>query len=287
MRYVRMLVWICVVLFFPVHLAGCTDFQLIAADLERVPRDVPRSDARAVDASVSSPDAAMDVAVQDLSAFQDTSSSFVLDASDSEVLGIPASDVPIVETYPALVLSPTTCHGRTLRLPDAFFRTGLLAWHFCYVTPDPREREDGGVAPMRPASVCVQAGVSDGVSSLLPMVTAPAPTSANPWTASVAVALPASTSVPRFNVRQDPPTGFSGIVWALDADGRGGLRQRGNLRVWRVAADGQQMEVPLDERFLVCGGARVMQEMPSGAYVPHGSCPTTLRTCEPGPFHCS
>lgn len=272
-----MLVWICVVLFFPVHLAGCADFQLIAADLERVPRDVPRSDARTVDVFISSPDAAMDVIAQDLSVFQDTSSSFVLDASD----------VPIVETYPALVLSPTTCHGRTLRLPDTFFRAGLLAWHFCYVTPDPREREDGGAAPMRPASVCVQAGVSDGVSPLLPMITASAPTSANPWTASVAVALPASTSVPRFNVRQDPPMGFSGIVWALDADGRGGLRRRGNLRVWRVAADGQQMEVPLDERFLVCGGARVAQEMPSGAYVPHGSCPTALRTCEPGPFHCS
>ncbi len=282
-----MLIWVCIVLFFPVHLAGCADFQLIAADLERVPRDVPRSDARTAETSTSSPDAAMDVAAQDLFSFQDTNSSSVLDASDSEVMGVLPSDVPIVETYPAVVLSPTTCHGRTLRLPDTFFQAGLMAWHFCYVTPDPREREDGGVAPMRPASISVQAGVNDGASSLLPMVTASAPTSANPWTASVAVALPAAISAPRFNVRQDPPMGFAGVVWALDADGRGGLRERGNLRVWRVAADGQQMEVPLDERFLVCGGGRVAQDMPNGAYVPHGSCPTALRTCGSGPFYCS
>lgn len=287
MRYVSMLVWICLILFFPVHLAGCADFTLIGADLEEVRRDVPRSEVSLIDTPLFS-DAGLDASfVHDLPFFQDTSSSPALDAREADVTGEVVVDIPMLDAYPSIVLSPTTCHGRTLHLPDTFFQAGLVAWHFCYVTPDPREREDGGAVPMRPASICLQAGVSDSVSSLLPMVTASAPLTANPWTASVAVALPVAISVPRFNVRQDPPMGFSGIVWALDTDGRGGLRERGNLRVWRVAADGQQMEVPLDERFLTCGGARTAPDMPSGAYVPHGSCPTTLRTCESGPFHCS
>jgi hypothetical protein len=287
MRYVRVLVWICLVLFFPVHLAGCADFSLIGDGLEEVRRDVPRSEVSLVDLPLSS-DAGLDTSFSyDLPFSQDSLSSPALDAREADAAEEVGVDTPMVNAYPAMVLSPTTCHGRTLHLPDMFFQTGLVAWHFCYVTPDPREREDGGVAPMRPASICVQAGVSDSAASLLPMVTASAPMSANPWTASVAVALPAFVTVPRFNVRQDPPMGFSGIVWALDADGQGGLRERGNLRVWRVAADGQQMEVPLDERFLMCGGTRIAPDMPSGAYVPHGFCPTTLRACATGPFHCS
>jgi hypothetical protein len=286
MRYVRVLVWICLVLFFPVHLAGCADFSLIGDGLEEVRRDVPRSEVSLVDLPLSS-DAGLDTSFSyDLPFSQDSLSSPALDAREADAAEEVGVDTPMVNAYPAMVLSPTTCHGRTLHLPDMFFQTGLVAWHFCYVTPDPHDREDGGAAPMRPASVSFQVGRGDSVSTLLPMVTASAPLTANPWMASVAVALPTNFNLPRFNVRQDPPIGLLGVLWALDGDGRGGLRERGTLRVWRVAADGQQMEVLLAELFLVCGGSRALSDMPTGNYVPQGMCPTVLMSCMPGPYHC-
>lgn len=300
MRSIIKLLWVCVLLSISLSAESCGGFKLIADPLEVVARDAAsfdRAESRdggmavppiLMDASVPSSDvvsqSTLDVlTVSDRVTFNDT-----MQPDRMMPVDVRASpDIPSVsEMFQSVVLSPTTCHGRTLNLPNTFFQPGLAAWHFCYVTPDPRDREDGGAAPMRPASVSFQVGRGDSVAALLPMVMASAPLTANPWTASVAVALPTDFSLPRFNVRQDPPIGLLGVFWALDGDGRGGLRERGTLRVWRVAADGQQMEVLLDELFLVCGGTQALAGMPSGNYVPQGMCPMPLMACMPGPYHC-
>ncbi len=306
MRSIVKLLWVCVLLSISLSAESCGGFKLIADPLEVVARDAAffdRTESRdgrmtvspvLMDASVPTSDVPLpfDVATQstldamavsDRVSFNDT----MLPDRMTPVDVRASPDIPPVsEMFQSAVLSPTTCHGRTLNLPNTFFQPGLAAWHFCYVTPDPHDREDGGAAPMRPASVSFQVGRGDSVSTLLPMVTASAPLTANPWTASVAVALPTNFNLPRFNVRQDPPIGLLGVLWALDGDGRGGLRERGTLRVWRVAADGQQMEVLLAELFLVCGGSRALSDMPTGNYVPQGMCPTVLMSCMPGPYHC-
>jgi hypothetical protein len=288
MRSVMMVIWVQLSLFLAVSLSGCADFKLVGDPLEEVHRDGGRflRDRDSSDADISSPMRVLDATTLPLDAaasFSDVPEEFSLDVVDASVVSDRSS---VSMAPPSLVLSPTTCHGRTLHLPEMFFQAGMTVWHFCYVTPDPRDREDGGPAPMRPASVSFGAGDDHEPLSLIPLVAATAPLVANPWTASVAVALPATFVTPRFNIRQDPPPGLSTVFWALDGDGSGGVRERGFLRVWRVTADGQQTEVPLAELFSVCEGHRLVSDMPSANYVPLGTCPHTLMSCVPGPFHC-
>lgn len=196
-----------------------------------------------------------------------------------------ATDRPSSFGFEASVLAPTTCHGRTLRLPDSFRQRGLTAWHLCYVTPDPRDRGDAGEMAVRPASVRFEVGRDTGFE-LEPVVSVLAPRTANPWTASVALALPDTILVPRFNVRQELPLPSTGFLWALDTDGAGGLRSRGLLRAWRVGPDGQQTEVTLEQRFAACGGLVGPTGFPSGNYVPQGMCPAAIMSCPPHRYHC-
>lgn len=212
---------------------------------------------------------------------RDGSVSDALPSDASSIVGAFSSTF----AFEARVLAASTCHGRTLRLPDSFRQRGLVAWHFCYVTEDPRVAADAGHLTVRPASVRFEVG-RDGSLSLEPMVSASAPRTANPWTSSVAVALPDTIMNPRFNVRNDFLSEGGGAVWALDQAANGNLLSRGMLRAWRVDAEGQQTEVPLQPLFSICGGTMGPSAYPAGNYVPQGMCPAVLAMCAPGPYHC-
>lgn len=227
--------------------------------------------------------------VEAVSTTIDVSSAAGLSVDAGVVVATDASVNPdamsIGSRFEARVLAPSTCHGRTLRLPDEFYQRGMTPWHFCYVTPDPRLRSDAGPSVVRPTAVSfhLERGVGFALET---MVSVPAPRTANPWTASVAVALPDTITVPRFNVQQILPSEYSGILWALDNDDRGGLRQLGHLRAWRVGPNGEQTEVPLDMQFSICGGTMGPTGFPAGDYVPEGLCPDVLRRCPPHLYHC-
>lgn len=185
-----------------------------------------------------------------------------------------------------MALSPTTCHGRTLHLPDAMTEPGWQAFHLCYVTLDSRDRLDGGVGNPRPASL--DFGVAAVFpTQLVPVVTALAPTTADPWTASVAVAMPIEIAAPGFNIRHQLPSPREmERIWGLNSTGGNGIVVRGTLRLWRVDSNGVQTEVPVQMLFSICGGGIPAGGMPGALYAPEGVCPAGLQSCSPAPYHC-
>lgn len=302
MKRLMMAVWISLSLFLATSCAGCITNPIVIEDAHcdagDAAQDLANDHAPQMQEAVSTSSALTPEAVSrllpdastsvddagpppstDAGATADPDAAPTVDASPSVDAGSP------LRFFEARVLAPSTCHGRTLRLPDVFYARGVTAWHLCYVTEDPHAHPDGGVTPPRPASVTFELG-HDGSFDLDPVVDAPAPRTANPWTTSVAIAIPDDITNPRFNV-MDVLDGDSGaFLWALDIDGLGGLHARGTLRAWRVGPDGQQTEVTLQPLFAACDGMIGPSEFPPCGYVPLGLCPATLTSCAPGPYHC-
>ncbi len=299
MKRLMMAIWISISILLATTCAGCVtnpiviedahcdggdaaqdvvdDHATLATDQPTItPAIVDANVPTMVDATQNTHDAATTVAVD--AAVSVTDAGSTMDAASP-------TDASTSRFLEARVLAPTTCHGRTLRLPDAFYARGVTAWHLCYVTEDPHAHPDGGVTPPRPASVTFELG-HDGSFDLDPIVDAPAPRTANPWTTSVAIAIPDDITNPRFNVMDVLDGEGAAFLWALDVDGLGGLRTRGTLRAWRVGPDGQQTEVPLQPLFAACDGMIGPSEFPPCGYVPQGLCPAALAGCAPGPYHC-
>ncbi|GEM_PF-4401553 len=279
MKRVVLAVWICLSILLATTCAGCSD--AVAQPL-RVADDVQYARSEEVrDAGFTRNEGDATVVQDEFVSMTEDVATAHPEAPVSQDAGVDTFVSPVV--FEARVLAPSTCHGRTLRLSDSFYVRGVTPWHLCYVTEDPRAHADGGLAPVRPASVIFEIG-RDNALDLDPIIDSDAPRTANPWTTSIAVAIPDDISVPRFNVMNVLP---DGIVWALDHDDHGALRSRGTLRAWRVGPDGQQTEMILHPLYAVCGGPMGPSGFPAGNYVPQGLCPAALMSCASGPYHCT
>lgn len=298
MNRLMMTVWICLSVFLATACAGCSSPAIFLDDASHCDTSDAAGEVsgdRPVFSSQNEVAVTIDAGMATHEDVSEPPHDAEASVADSPTMVVDASTVarddvasvtdasPSLFGFEARVLAASTCHGRTLHLSDAYYRRGFSAWHLCYVTEDPHTRPDGGMTPPRPASIIFHVG-RDSAIDLDPMIDADAPRTANPWTTSVAVAIPDDITTPRFNVMNVLDT--DGILWALDNDAHGGLHARGTLRAWRVGPDGQQTEVMLQPLFSACGGTMGPSGFPSGNYVPQGLCPAALTSCMPGMYHC-
>ncbi len=194
-------------------------------------------------------------------------------ASDAGTSPPPASDASVrPDTSPAptqpvaVLLAPTTCHGRRLPMSTetlALANAGMTLWHLCYKTPSPAH-SDHLMARLRPHTVDVNLVTFDGTREL---VHASAPSVANPWTTSVLIGLPA-THAPLFEVLNQYQAGQRLSAIATDRLGRFPALH-GELQVWKVTAEGTQTEQPPD---------RACYEPHGGGYDPAFFLPTNSCT---------
>ncbi len=151
-------------------------------------------------------------------------------------------DVALRHTEPyAVILPPTTCHGRRLPMSTAALaraNEGMTLWHLCYKTPSPAH-SDHPIARLRANQVNLNLVTLNGTRELLHV---PAPMVANPWTASVLVALPA-THAPLFELLNQYQAGQRLSAVSTDRMGRFPFLH-GELQVWKVTAEGTQTEQP-------------------------------------------
>ncbi len=211
----------------------------------------------------------------------DTSS----DALRADVVDAGMRDATVPDAGPldAIVLSPLTCSDRGVRLPSEFFRAGREVWHFCFQTPTLREVTGVG---FRPASVVfARRDVRGGFTQDL--VYFPAPRTADPWTASVAVSLPLADAANLvLNVRLE---NGAQVAWAADVPRDGTtVLSRGMLRAWTVARDGAQTGVETRLIRSHCLGTNPDTWFPAGGYLPRGRpCPTETLFCQEDANACS
>lgn len=140
-----------------------------------------------------------------------------------------------------VLLAPTTCHGRRLPMSTAALaqaNAGMTLWHLCYKTPSPAH-SDQTIARLRANRVDVNLVTSTGTR---PLVQAPAPMVANPWTVSVLLALPPEHP-PLFELINQYQAGQRLSAISTDAMGRF-PSLNGELQAWKVSAEGTQTEQP-------------------------------------------
>ncbi len=170
----------------------------------------------------------------------------------------------------AVVLAPTTCHGRRLGETTLAalgpFPTHHVLWHVCLKTPS-RQTSDQPLASERAGSVSVH--LVDSGNTMNEVIRATAPATANPWTASLLIALPIG-EVPAFHARAHYQGGQAlSLVRTDPAD------IHGEIRVWQVDSHGTQTErapnvaceEPLDTSRL------------TGVFLPAGTCTVASQRC--------
>lgn len=182
-------------------------------------------------------------------------------------------ETPTGDTLPqAILLAPTTCHGR--RLPTntpglALVGEHTRVWHLCYKTPT-RTTSTHILAAQRPERFRFDVITPEGPRTLL---VAPAPASANPWTISFLVILPANM-VPAFqgvNLYGDART--LGMV-ASSSPGAFPSVQ-GEIQSWRLMRDASQNPEQPDT---VCHDPQV-QTAEGAFFLPMDQCPGHGETC--------
>lgn len=186
-------------------------------------------------------------------------------AADASIPGVTELNAPVT-----VLLDPITCHGRSLahgREALELLDQGMIVWHLCYKTPTPMTSPHE-LASERAERVLLRIATTGSDHLLL---VAPAPTSANPWTVSLLVALPVGMA-PAFHGTVEYAHGRRlELVGADDTQEAPDIH--GEMRTWRVRRSGSQ-----DPFF----PARICQRptalTPDGAFfLPLDTCPGT--TC--------
>lgn len=215
-----------------------------------------------------------DVSVQlDASADNEDAPTVTADVTTDDAANTMVDDRPTAPAQSpavAFLLAPITCHGR--RLPSTtpgldLAAQGMTLWHLCYKTPT-RTTSTYPLPSQRAERVTLELATPTGEQLLLAV---PAPASANPWTVSVLVALPAGVA-PAFqgftHYANHPSLAIVG-----SGDGESFPTIQGEMRSWRVLNDLSQDEYAPGR---VC--RRPTPLHPNGAFfLPLDMCPG--RTC--------
>jgi len=213
----------------------------------------------AADASDGSEDARRDTGVRDT----------------TTVLDPPPTD-PFVT-----ILSGSSCNGRRLSQSNAFTeyaRLGFEVWHLCYETP---ASVDGAVDASRPSRVSLF-HFDPSSLSLVEDATLIAPREGDPWTGNVMIA-GAVLFVPYFGLSM--VRGTSSVSWAVSQNDRGRFSLVGQLRLWRINADGTQESSRVH---FLCRPPDSPSSSTIGFVVPEAACPSdrTAADCGLSEFVC-
>ena len=224
------------------------------------------------DANTSEPDA---VASPDVTSRADASVDTV-DRADA------TSEEPVPTAMGAMVISSARCRDGAMHLPATMFGPQVTVWHLCYTTPAPVM---GAADRSRPLAITfTRRNLATGEA--VPLIRIEAPRTANPWTASAAIALRAPDELPLFNaILEYAP---ENRPQAVSVQGSA-LAEIGALRLWSVQEAGEKTS--FTPRLLAdqcLNEPEVSTHAPQGDWFPSGlDCPSlNLGRCLPGPFHC-